>query len=543
MSLLDALLLDPAPFNVWIAYRTDGLKGSGLTPNDPRDGSTQARFDEAMGDAANLFPNQKVAIHLGPGTFTTAGYVEGASNPWQIKAAMKIIGSGREVTIIKRADGTTSGFVLGHDLTAAADYFEMCDLTVDCNLMNSSGGGAACGAVRVMGNHVRLARVRATNWGCSLSGGTCRVFALITANPPNVAAVSNCGLEACIADAPKKLTGNPTNTGTVVMFHAGAPTSAGLQQEGYARSPYIRNCYGQWDATISGTLSCGLSMSWCRGGVVQGNHIHDASYGGPFQQNASALDIIVRNNNYRNVLRGPFWDLGTVYPASPVNLHTLDRDPGDVKIAVATTNSDPNVAHGYQAGERVKITTGATVPSPYDGIFVIKDVPAQNQFRYVMTSDPMSTATAPRKHQKVFGVGRVIVEGNTIALATGATAAIHLHDQKITEDVPSDVFGDAIVRNNKIRYVDGVLFEPTYTGDGVRLNGVTNAIVRDNVVEVAPSNPILLLRCRNVTCQNNRKPSGELIEGYDSDIAEHYGELETDNDFALVMSLFNRRAR
>jgi len=29
MSLLDALLLDPARINVWIAYRTDGIKGTG----------------------------------------------------------------------------------------------------------------------------------------------------------------------------------------------------------------------------------------------------------------------------------------------------------------------------------------------------------------------------------------------------------------------------------------------------------------------------------------------------------------------------------
>ena len=41
MSLIDALLLDPAPFEVWIACRTDGLKGSG-TASDPYDGSTAA---------------------------------------------------------------------------------------------------------------------------------------------------------------------------------------------------------------------------------------------------------------------------------------------------------------------------------------------------------------------------------------------------------------------------------------------------------------------------------------------------------------------
>jgi len=53
MSLLDAFLLDPYPYNVWIAKRTDGLKGSG-TVSDPYDGSTQLRFDGIMA----LFQNQ-----------------------------------------------------------------------------------------------------------------------------------------------------------------------------------------------------------------------------------------------------------------------------------------------------------------------------------------------------------------------------------------------------------------------------------------------------------------------------------------------------
>ena len=38
MPLIDALFLDPAPFDVWIAYRTDSIKGSG-TASDPWDGS------------------------------------------------------------------------------------------------------------------------------------------------------------------------------------------------------------------------------------------------------------------------------------------------------------------------------------------------------------------------------------------------------------------------------------------------------------------------------------------------------------------------
>ena len=85
MSLLDALLLDPAPFNVWIAKRTDGLKGSG-TASDPYDGSTQARFDGVM----SFFAAQSnVAIHLGPGEFQTNGYND--TTGWQARPGMKIV--------------------------------------------------------------------------------------------------------------------------------------------------------------------------------------------------------------------------------------------------------------------------------------------------------------------------------------------------------------------------------------------------------------------------------------------------------------------
>lgn len=55
MALLDALLLDPHPLDVWIAYRNDGIKGTG-TLNDPYDGSSDTKFDGIMaGLPANLF--------------------------------------------------------------------------------------------------------------------------------------------------------------------------------------------------------------------------------------------------------------------------------------------------------------------------------------------------------------------------------------------------------------------------------------------------------------------------------------------------------
>jgi len=39
MSLVDSLLLDPYPFDIWIAWRSDSVGGTG-TLNDPHDGST-----------------------------------------------------------------------------------------------------------------------------------------------------------------------------------------------------------------------------------------------------------------------------------------------------------------------------------------------------------------------------------------------------------------------------------------------------------------------------------------------------------------------
>ena len=103
MSLLDALLLDQYPFDVWIAYRTDGIKGSG-TASDPWDGSTAAHFDAIM---ASLPSN--VCIHLGACPrdaqnsvipFKTSGYVDGVSGGWLSVAAMP--GGGMEGIMVSR---------------------------------------------------------------------------------------------------------------------------------------------------------------------------------------------------------------------------------------------------------------------------------------------------------------------------------------------------------------------------------------------------------------------------------------------------------
>lgn len=90
MSLSDSLLLDAARLDVWIALRTDGVKGSG-TESDPYDGSTAGKFDVLM----HSLP-ANTAVHIGPGVFETRG-----SAGWQPKSGQRIVGSGMDVTVLR----------------------------------------------------------------------------------------------------------------------------------------------------------------------------------------------------------------------------------------------------------------------------------------------------------------------------------------------------------------------------------------------------------------------------------------------------------
>ena len=123
MSLSEALLLDPYSFDIWIAKRTDGIKGSG-TLNDPYDGSTATKFDALMN---NVPANTRV--HLGPGTFQTNGYSDDVSTGgWQPKPGVKIVGSGIDVTILQIAPLTISPaahvFAIGHTSVVGSGRFD-----------------------------------------------------------------------------------------------------------------------------------------------------------------------------------------------------------------------------------------------------------------------------------------------------------------------------------------------------------------------------------------------------------------------------------
>src|SRR5207245_1253324 len=127
-----------------------------------------------------------------------------------------------------------------------------------------SGTAVAAGAVRVMGNHARVRRIKVINWGKKASGPDCFVVAVLTADPASgVTGVTDCGIEECFAITP-----SGGNVGPATVFHAGPKDDSGTNTEGYGIGPFIRNCFVDSGWPTSTPECRGLSMAWCKGGIL-----------------------------------------------------------------------------------------------------------------------------------------------------------------------------------------------------------------------------------------------------------------------------------
>ncbi len=345
MSLLDAMLLNPYPFEVWIARRSDGARGSG-SARDPFSGNTAAVLDPIL---AGLPAGSRV--HFGPGVFETAGYADGESTGWQPKMGMSIEGSGIGVTTLRLVGAAQNKhyFAVGHALTGGSpaaptpvDFFEISDLTIDCNLAGQPGSQPACGAVRIMGNHSRIRRVQAINWGTKSTGNPGYVLASIvsdfTAGPFEA---FDAGIEECLVVQPA--TAQIPAGALVTLIHLGG-RGIDTTFETYGKTGFIRNCYVDAGSPTAAPAFRGLSVERCRGGIVEGNQVHNIPVGGPVQEKSTNRDVIVRNNRYRNVLKGPCFSLPTYAPV--IDSASLVFDS---QLVTATLSVD----HGLAIGDRV----------------------------------------------------------------------------------------------------------------------------------------------------------------------------------------------
>ena len=138
------------------------------------------------------------------------------------------------------------------------------------------------------------------------------------------------------------------------------------------------------------------------------------------------------------------------------------------------------------------------------------------------------------------GVQRLLVEGNSIELATSAPSSEYAIQLDSTAVPPTYVHGNIIIRDNRLRYVDS----GAGNGNGIRVYNAKNLLVRENVLELSPAQPLYPLNCKNcgsVGYFENRTSAGVLLRGYNENYTTSYNELETEADEAFILGFMKRR--
>jgi hypothetical protein len=119
--------------DIYIAAHTDGSGGNGTLRN-PFDGSTSTKLDAVLRGIAN-----GTRVHLGAGTFQTAGFSDdSASIGFSVKPKCKYVGAGPTKTTVRLVSASATSAHLGCAFCASgtnADVSgaEVRDLTIDCN--------------------------------------------------------------------------------------------------------------------------------------------------------------------------------------------------------------------------------------------------------------------------------------------------------------------------------------------------------------------------------------------------------------------------
>jgi hypothetical protein len=546
MPFIDSLLLDPHRINIWIARRTDEIKGSG-TLSDPFDASTADRFDALMNSLTEF-----TRVHLGPGVFETRGYSDAAPGAgWQPKHGMKITGSGIDLTTLKlvgAGEEDAQYFAVGHILRGPSAYgahvhsFEISDLTIDCNL-TAQVEPVACGAVRIKGTHSRIRRVKTINWGTTTTETPCYVFAAITVEAGSIQdQIHDSVIDQCIAIEPNNDT---DEDGVIVVLHVGGPAASGLAGQPVGESAVIRNCFVDGAFLVNGELVPdltkdirALSTTWCHGVVLERNQIRNVRYGGPCHLQGSGLEAIlrlipeaiVRDNLYHNVFKGPYLDLGDLLSGAATVITNITVTGNTARVTMTGS-------HQFNAGHRVKIS-GTTA---FDGEVRVLAIPTDangfpelNKFDFETT---VSGSASSGSAYRIIGVDKLLFEGNTIELALPTQddpvpIGIHVDDAGASTFHPHD---QIIIRGNVFRYFDGA--SGTLDGCAIDVSGARNAIISDNIVGTVPStgDAIRTANCEHATFFDNRTTLGNGFAG-----DKYTEELDVPSEEPLLLACFEK---
>jgi len=228
---------------------------------------------------------------LGPGEFLTRGNASQIPNiGWTIQEGWKIVGSGIDVTTLKvvgatdkvnNASGTNVATFLYLGIgqrfyDQRADYAEVSDLTVDCNLPGSPG--VAIGAVGLSGSHTRIRRVRSINFGTQHPDVEC--FVLVAGGGHGaLPEMVDCLIEDCIVEQPSE---NNVRETTCLLVQSGEDPTDGIM--GYVRAGVLRNNF--------------INCEYANGNVTEVQSIDFGDGGGGFGQ----IGTLTTQSPHRHIL-------------------------------------------------------------------------------------------------------------------------------------------------------------------------------------------------------------------------------------------------
>lgn len=257
--------------DVYIAYRTDGLSGSGVEL-DPLDGSTQAKFD-AIFTAYQSFTN--IHFHLGPASLSAPFQTDVATKTWFVKNGWRIKGAGMYQTIVQMV-GNMAGQDYGHSAFTANSNFStdnvtISDLSIDNNssILSASADTGSGGeknyktaSINFYGSNNLVERVRSINSYGSLANLQ-ESFDIAISSPTGITSSGNI-IRFCIAESPLGNYGSPFAIFGDSAIHLMTGSSV-----------YGCKAYGVNNGLNSGFTTGGVNAAWVKNCQVYDNYFED----------------------------------------------------------------------------------------------------------------------------------------------------------------------------------------------------------------------------------------------------------------------------
>lgn len=413
-------------------------------PQGLPNGAITCRLAVSAGAMIPLPFNPPAAVHLGPGTLQTQGFAPGSTSSqtqWQPGAALKVFGSGMEVTVLQLV-GASAPYeyaAIGCNYNDYLDSFEASDFTVDCNLAGQASSNVACGAIQVVGKHTRTRRIRVINFGTQTPGFECFPLTAGGAHPDNPECFDDI-IEDCILEQPSI---NNVRETTCINIGGGERPTDGLTA--YHRACVIRRCFLNCEyrvnpvpvssisiAGVAATLKTSLPHGHVAGDVVRisgalVNGTANNSFNGSYSI-ASVIDGFTFTYNVATPApttnaSGDMWvDRFSSQYLTIIGMTVASAGGNNYTVTLTTATPHFRIPGNNVVVSNVYDANSSTSPSPlYNGAFTVTSVTTPTVLQFIITS-----STTPPSVTSVSSAF-VGVPFQTLSADAGAAAIVELN--------------------------------------------------------------------------------------------------------------------